>query len=266
MKNILTVTTFLILAVANAQQITSTFDTDVDGWLISGDATSAIPNFIAEGGNPGGYASADDTAAGGVWVWSAPEKFLGNQSESFGKELSFDLKQSSLDSQFDDSDIIITGNGITIIFDLASNPGLDWTHYSVRFNTTNLWKINNLFGEPATDAQILSVLSNISSLKIRGEYVSGSDTGGIDNVILQTGILAVNSFDPSTLKCYPNPASDRIYFSEQVSDVSIYDLLGKKINLKMQQQSVDVSQLPKGIYTVKIHSANQTQTKKIIKE
>lgn len=266
MKKRSTAIAFLMFAVANAQQITSTFDTDVDGWLISGDATSAIPNYITTGGNPGGYASADDTAAGGVWVWSAPAKFLGNQSASFGKQLRFDLKQSSLNSQFDDADVILSGAELTVVLDLAENPGIDWTPYAVQLDADNSWRINSLTGELATAAQILSVLSNLSSMRIRGEYVSGSDTGGLDNVVLETGNLSVYTFDLSGTNCYPNPVSDKIYFSKNVSDATIYDLSGKKIILEMRQPAADVSQLPKGVYIIKMRSGNQVQTKKIIKE
>jgi len=267
MKNIFTLTFFLALAAANAQQITSTFDTDTEGWIVTGDATSANPNYMATGGNPGGYVSADDTAAGGVWVWSAPEKFLGNKSDSYGKSLSFDLKQSSLNSQFDDSDIIITGADMTISLDLSNNPGIDWTHYSVVLDETLPWKLGFITSSTlATAVQIQTVLSNISGLKIRGEYVSGSDTGGLDNVILETNNLAVDSHSSSQSGIYPNPATDTVYFRESISDLTLYDLQSKKINIKISENAMDISELPKGIYILKCTSEGKNIVQKIIKK
>ena len=267
MKNTFTLTFFLMLAIANAQQVSSTFDTDTEGWVVTGDATSANPNYVATGGNPGGYVSADDTAAGGVWVWSAPAKFLGDQSGSYGRTLSFDLKQSSLDSQFDDSDIIISGADMTISLDLSNNPGTDWTSYSVVLDETFPWKFGFITSATlATAEQIQTVLSNISSLKIRGEYVSGSDTGGLDNVILQTNALATTSYSTSQFGIYPNPATDTVYFHESVSDLTLYDLQSKKIDIQIAENTIDISELSKGVYILKFTFEGKNIVQKIIKK
>jgi hypothetical protein len=41
-----------------------------------------------------------------------------------------------------------------------------------------------LAGPLATETEIKTVLSNITTLRIRGEYISGNDVGDLDNVIL----------------------------------------------------------------------------------
>ncbi len=46
------------------------------------------------------------------------------------------------------------------------------------------WKIGELNGTVPTESEFQSVLSNLTSLQIRGEYISGADTGDLDNVIL----------------------------------------------------------------------------------
>lgn len=274
MKKILIIVAFLILNSANAQQITSAFNTDADGWIVIGDATSSVPNYLNEGGNPGGYVSADDTATGGVWYWSAPAKFLGDQSTSFGKNLSFDLKQSAITSQFDDIDISISNGSTTIVLDLADNPGIDWTSYSVTLDTSTPWKIDNIItGEIATSEQILAVISNIISLKIRGEYVSGSDTGGLDNVILQNNLLAVSSVSTPKISLYPNPttglfnvASDLIL---QDSTIEVLDLSGKIVftDFKFKaKKPINISSLKPGVYLVKMKYGDKTFSQRIIKQ
>ncbi|MEO7310883.1 MAG: laminin B domain-containing protein [Chitinophagaceae bacterium] len=195
MKIKLPATSFMILVLMMAcgcihAQVTSTFDTNNDGWRVTGDATSSTPQYFSTNGNPGGYVSSTDAATGGVWYWSAPAKFLGNQASAFGKMLQFDLKQSSLSNQFNAADIIIIGSGDTIVLDLAQNPLTTWTHYNVPLNTGLGWRMNALAGSLATDEAIQNILMNISSLRIRGEYVSGSDRGDLDNVVLpSTSIL-----------------------------------------------------------------------------
>lgn len=268
MKNLLALGTFLILNTVNAQQISSDFSIDAEDWIVIGDATSALPFYLSEGGNTAGYISADDTAAGGVWYWSAPAKFLGDQNTSFGKTLSFDLKQNSLSSQFDDNDIIITSPEITIVLDLPNNPDIEWTSYNVTLDATFPWKIDNIIsGELATSEQIATVLSNITSLKIRGEYVSGADTGGLDNVILENNLLGIDSSSISNLSFYPNPATNEIYFSKNLEQIAIYDFQGKKINITKTANSADISALPQGFYIIKGLDINgKSVTQKIVKE
>lgn len=169
---------------AMAASITSTFDIDADGWLVSGDATSGVPDYVASGGNPGGFIEADDTVSGGVWYFQAPGKFLGDMSGAYGQTLSFDLTQDGRGSQFSASDIILDGGGIQITLDSLANPlplG-DWVSYAVVLDESDSW-MNG--GIAATQSDIQTVLGALTRLRIRGEYISGSDTGGLDNVNLQ---------------------------------------------------------------------------------
>ncbi len=168
--------------------MSSSFDSGDEGWLILGDAQGGRgePDFVASGGNPGGHVSADDDAQGGVWFFQAPASYRGNFSGALGRTLTFDLKQSSLSSQFDWIDISLSGGGLTIVVDAGSNPGTDWTHYSIALDTSAGWAINALSGTAATQADILTVLTDLDDIRIRGEYVSGRDTGGLDNVVLNS--------------------------------------------------------------------------------
>lgn len=165
--------------------VISTFDTGAEGWTVLGDASSGTPTYVATGGNPGGHISADDTVADGVWLWNAPAKFLGNQSNAVGESLSFDLRQSASSSQFDSSDVIIISPTVTLRFDTALNPATTWTSYTLPITETAGWVAGpTLASPPATLADITMAFSNITSLQIRGEFRTGGDTGWLDNVIL----------------------------------------------------------------------------------
>ena len=275
MKKTLIILAFLIINTINAQQISSNFNTDDEGWVVIGDATSALPFYFAEGGKTGGYVSADDTAAGGVWFWSAPAKFLGDQNTSLGKTLSFDLKQNSLSSQFDDNDIIISSPEITIVLDLPNNPDIEWTSYSVTLDATFPWKIDNITnGALATSEQILAVLSNITSLKIRGEYVSGADTGGLDNVILENNILDTNSFSTLQLIFFPNPSSGIFNIqtnnSIENASITISDLNGRIVHQSLfenlQNKALDLNYLQNGIYLLNISNGTYNYAQKLVKK
>jgi Laminin B (Domain IV)/RTX calcium-binding nonapeptide repeat (4 copies) len=177
-------------------KIKSTFDTDTEGWSFIADVKEF--NWVANGGNPGGYLESVDFTTGQVWYNVAPAKFLGNKAAYSGGTLQFDLKQSSTGSQFDADDVVITGGGVTIAFSTLANPGIDWTHYSVNLDTATDWRIGNAAGVVATQAQINAVLGDITAIHIRGEYIAGPDTGGLDNVVMQASNAPVRVLSDST--------------------------------------------------------------------
>ena len=164
---------------------TSTFDVDADGWKMIGDSTTSVPTFMPAGGNTDGYIHGTDQTTGGVWYWLAPTKFNGDNSASYNQTLSFDLRMRGSGSLFESSDVILEGAGTSLHYDFAMVPAnTSWTSYSVALNETAGWRFGSLSGAFATQAQILSVLGNTSSLRIRGEFITGSDNGDLDNVIM----------------------------------------------------------------------------------
>ncbi len=167
---------------------TSTFDSSDDAWRVTGDVEHGTgkPDWLSSGGNPGGALSADDDVQGGTWYWQASVNYYGNFSNAYGQALTFDLKQSGTHSQFDNRDVILTGGGTTIWLDSLANPGTDWTSYSIMLDTSEDWRVGSYGGTntAATEDDIRTVLGALEDLQIRGEYISGADTGGLDNVVL----------------------------------------------------------------------------------
>ena len=191
-----------VTVIPGGQQILETFDSGIAGWSFIADVADF--SWKPTGGNDGGYLESVDYSTGAVWYYVASDRFLGDRGAFFGGELSFDLKQSTLSSQFDDVDIAMTGAGLTLVFDTPDNPGLDWTSYSVTLSDAAAWHVGALNGALATNAQIRAVLGDLQSLHIRGEFVVGGDTGGLDNVALTA-------------------LADRVYL---LSDPIAQDLLG----------------------------------------
>jgi hypothetical protein len=167
--------------------ITSTFTSSNDGWTVVGDAqgSNQQPNYQSTGGASDGFVSATDNTTGGTWYWKAPEKYLGDRSLSYGLTLSFQLTQSSVTSQFENSDVILEGAGIKLTYKLQSHPNTTWTPYSVALNESADW-VNAATGKAASHDNMIAVLGSMTALFIRGEYRDGSDSGGLDGVSLQT--------------------------------------------------------------------------------
>lgn len=176
----------LLLMTCRRRSICSNFDNGDEGWRVTGDVQneSAKPDFIDREGNPGGCLSATDQAAGGVWYWNAPGKFLGSKAWMMGGELSYDLKQSETDSQFEAADVILEGKGMSLVYVFPGRPGREWTSFKVVLSAGEGWKKNGINGGDAGEEDFRKVLSALEGLKIRGEYRTGPDKGGIDNVCM----------------------------------------------------------------------------------
>ena len=82
------------------------------------------------------------------------------------------------------------------------------------------------------------------------------------------GSLGVADVAKKSLSVYPNPAKDIINFSEEVSNIKIADFSGKIVkNIATEERTIDVSDLPKGIYVVTaITKDGKSINHKVIKE
>ena len=174
-----------------APTITSSFDTSIEGWRVAGDAQggSAFPYHESSGGNPGGHLRVEDDVQGGVWYWVASPAFLDDKSAYYGGRLTFDLQQSSTSSQFTDvADVVLVGgSGVELVYDFggdSSHPNTSWTGYELTLDESDDWRVGTYDGTAATRSQVQSVLGDLTEMRIRGEYVSGADTGRLDNPAL----------------------------------------------------------------------------------
>ena len=80
------------------------------------------------------------------------------------------------------------------------------------------------------------------------------------------GVNEVNSIEVTT---FPNPTSGIVSFSttEIITSIEIYNLTGQKVSKFSNTQTIDVSNLPSGIYTATIQTKNgKTALKKLVKE
>ncbi|MCC6460323.1 MAG: gliding motility-associated C-terminal domain-containing protein [Saprospiraceae bacterium] len=176
---------FLLPCLVCAQE--SRFDTGDDGWRAIGDPVSAIPTWFANGGNPGGWLRSVDASTGGTWQWSAPTKFLGNKCTAYGNFLRFDLTASDFNTGNNQPDVTLVAGPVRLVFNTPVNPATTWTHYDILLSETAGWRLGNLNGQVPTAAQFRSALSNLTGLQIRGEFLSSADdTGGLDNVVLES--------------------------------------------------------------------------------
>lgn len=73
----------------------------------------------------------------------------------------------------------------------------------------------------------------------------------------------------SRLKMYPNPSKDKIYFNKQIQAIEILDYSGKlvlKQSILSPNSPVDIFNLHRGLYVIKVKSGPQTMSFKLIKQ
>lgn len=77
-------------------------------------------------------------------------------------------------------------------------------------------------------------------------------------------MVGVPDLRPSTsdLRVYPNPASDRVYIDGEVAGVELYDMLGRRL-MTSQGNSLTVTDLPNGIYLVRVLSVTPTPVRPV---
>lgn len=92
----------------------------------------------------------------------------------------------------------------------------------------------------------------------------------VDNILItQTSILSNDRFDAVSLKMYPNPAQDMIYFSadKAVSNVRVYNIVGQEVLVRNNEVSeINISNLNSGVYVIKAITDGVEVTEKFIKK
>ncbi|XP_022668849.1 basement membrane-specific heparan sulfate proteoglycan core protein-like isoform X5 [Varroa destructor] len=125
--------------------------------------------------------------------WSLPEQFLGNKLASYGGYLSFSQHYTAETEgePFNDADIQITGNGMTLFYILHPPPSpaeqrsyrvplreLDWRHFDPETSLSS----------EASRHDLLRVLANIEVLLIRATFSSRMLLTSLSSVNMSTAV------------------------------------------------------------------------------
>ena len=101
-----------------------------------------------------------------------------------------------------------------------------------------------------------------------------ANTTSFDNLLVTYSTLAqaLSTQDVTaatlSLNIYPNPTSDFLYIKsdEKIKSISVTDMSGRKMNEKLNGNSVDVRSLQTGTYLISIETAAGKSTEKFIKK
>lgn len=163
------------------------------GWFLPVD----VAEYFGSGGNPDGCLSWQGDQRDWWFFATHSNKYAGDRSFAYGRNLAFDLK-AEIAAPNDDFFIPLVvlsgtdanGNPVHLFQRQAGHPtpGTEWTHYSIPLNQAARWRIATspslALAVEATGEDIRQVLSTLTSLRIRGEYGGFRYRGYLDNVVL----------------------------------------------------------------------------------
>lgn len=115
------------------------------------------------------------------------------------------------------------------------------------------------------DLNAVNIYKNYGRLFYRLKMVD------IDQMATCSKIAKVDFDTKYTVYVYPNPASDKIYIEgiRNYKYISITDVSGKKVyeqKITQGSETINISNLKKGVYFMKFINDNSAQTQKLIKE
>lgn len=189
------ISAFLLISLAVTGQVSSTFNTNAQGWTTPNDADGTI-GYSGTGGNPDGHVFGTpysiNLGAGTVYYpfyFVAPAAYLGNRSTYYRGRLQYDVQQSTSGTPNQYAEVILTDNaGISVYYFPATSfqpPAAPaWGTFSVPLhNSSGFWKTgNSATASAAAETQVQSILSDLATLQIRGLYRDANTTNRLDNV------------------------------------------------------------------------------------
>lgn len=180
-------------------QIQSSFDASDEGWRVVEVASETdygtvvwgpvAPTWNESGGTPGGNISFADVY-GVEFYFDAPQPFLGNQLDKYNGELYWALRNDP-SGALDAADVVLIGAGLVLVNYDPPQATDQWGTYWVILRETAGWHVGSRSGRQPTRQEFQSVLASLVALRIRGEFVSGNETGFLDSV----------SFEPFVPSC-----------------------------------------------------------------
>ncbi|MGV7106027.1 T9SS type A sorting domain-containing protein [Flavobacterium sp. U410] len=124
---------------------------------------------------------------------------------------------------------------------------------------------------PTTATDVLTGLGSPEVLVVNATdlYFSADSSVGAGYKIakLNFAALSTESFQDNSLRVYPNPFENQLFLStHNVIDYELYDLTGKQLKQgKMIMNSINLAEIPSGIYMLKIKGDGLQQNFKVIK-
>ncbi|RYE26256.1 MAG: T9SS type A sorting domain-containing protein [Sphingobacteriales bacterium] len=136
--------------------------------------------------------------------------------------------------------------------------GFDRTMLYLSHYTSGNWDVNaTASATTEANGMFSTKRNNITSLSPFAVMGQNANTTDVKNVLANNATITV----------YPNPAVNSISVNGNYNNAKIYDLNGKMIKASsMSNNSIIVSELPAGVYTILLNGDNGSATSRFVKQ
>lgn len=122
---------------------------------------------------------------------------------------------------------------------------------------------DDMYAALGKDGQVLSIVPSENFLFVRMGRAPGPDLVSFNIVndiwaylnAAKCGSTSAATLSGKEVNVYPNPASSRLFFNVPVTDVSAMSADGHSMAVNIQENGLDVSQWPRGVYYLRCRSA-----------
>ena len=186
----------------------------------------------------------------------------------YGAMPDWDVSQvTDMSSSFEDRNNF---NGDISSWDISSVTNMGSMFSLSGFSTNNYDAILNSWSQQDVQSGVTLGAAGIA-------YCNGADARQslMDNygwIITDAGLdcstASVEDQSQLNITIYPNPSSDRVYIEGNYSQLKavVYDILGKQVIKESITNSIDISQLEKGVYILQLSDGAKLTTQRIIKK
>lgn len=167
--------------------------------------------------------------------------------------------------QLPNGNILICEGNQGHFFEINSNEEKVWEYINpVNSNTGNI----SSQGDPPPNANLTFRAEKypINYAAFAGRDLTPSDPVELNPDLTLCNNLSTSEFKANSFAIYPNPTTDfvNIESTYTIDKIEVYNIMGKQIPTT-RISKIDLSQQPKGVYVLIIHSGNKSIAKKIIK-
>jgi hypothetical protein len=153
-------------------------------------------------------------------------------------------------------------------FDFVAQSGVE-TRYWISVTVSNTSGNDEAYWETSTATLIgLPAAINDGTGWILHDPGTGQNVDCVYEFIGEC-TLSTNDYRPPTTVVYPNPSSDQINIiipnTLEINSMTVYDISGKQMDVPSTANTIDVSNLPNGLYILNVISAQGLVSRKLIK-
>lgn len=157
------------------------------------------------------------------------------------------------------SSITVQGQGGVSSFPLA-DVNLQMEAVVLPANATNptfTWTVQNGTGSATIDVNGLLTAQTVGEVTVGAIASDGSNSYGITTITITNGAPSALNEHNLNLSVYPNPATSQLKIStnEVINQLIVVDLTGKTlIDVIPMDNTINISQLPHGVYVLKSYT------------